>query len=395
MTYRGNLLCLLVITLTLLSNNLNSNVPDLKVPDLFNGIHDQYSHNYVSTSMTARGNTGIAIPDRINTSLNNPATYRGNKTHFSFEFLVKDGEKEYNIIDSHKRKRYESPFPLSFVGLGFKTVNNFNYGVSYSLVKSIEYSSFYRSLFGTGAVDYYPTYKEHQLTFTLNRNFGNFTIGINNNLVIQNFDDYRNEGKVDRIYFNEVLYRPQIGFLYETAMINLGGSFTPKTEKNIGEKYILLDAVYPTSISGGVSVKPIKDLVVNFDVDHIKYSETSNLLDDRTTLKFGLEKMISNYTLKVGLINSPSVFEGEYKIDNYSAPELNEFHPAFYSAIPEKGLYKNTDQMLLTFGVSFNFFKLSNLHLAYLTDVSGNTNRSQFMTSLDFDLDLLKYIKKN
>ena len=368
-------------------NTVHATPANLELTDFYNGIHDQYSLNFINTSMTARGNTGVSLKDLINVANYNPAAFRSNHSHFSFEILVKDGTDEFNSLSYN---RYESPMPISFFGVGLAPYKDYNFGFSYALNRSLKYNSFTRDLYGLDIVDRYPQFCEHQITFTSNINIDNFSLGINNILLVHKYDEYRNEGKVDDISFSELIYRPQFGLLYELEKTQFGLSFTPKTSKNTGDKYIKNKTTYPTNFKTGISYNLNHSSKILFDTDISLYSETSSHLNDQITLKFGYEKSLAFYTLKAGFIHSPSTFEGEYLIKNYSTPDLNEFHPSFYEAIPQKGNYRKTDMNILTFGTSINIYSFANLHFAYLTDLSGNVSRNQFMSSLDINLSVFK-----
>ncbi len=375
--------------------SLFADVPDLKVPELFNPIQDQYSKNYLNASMAARGNTGIAIPDGINSAIYNPAAFRSDENHFSFELLIKDVEKEFNTYNStsRPRKEYHSPSALGFFGIGLSSYNNFHTGLSYSLVRSIEYNSFLRSLYGTGIVDTYPSYNEHQFTLTFNKQLGYLSVGLNNNIVIQSFTDYKNEGRVDKVDLSEAKYIPQVGILYEGNILSLGGSYKPKVKNTLQEKYISFDSVHPTTLSSGISLIPLQDIRFSFDMDYTRYSEVSDYFDDQVSLKFGLEKLYKAFNFKIGFMHLPSVYEGEYLVYDYRGNDVSSFHPEFFNEIPQKGFYGDTTQNILTFGTTVNLFKTAKLSLAYLTDMSSNTNQTQFLCGLEIEFSALKKVK--
>lgn len=402
-----------VLCMTLCSAYLFAEPVQLNVPDLFSGIFDQYAYNFVNTSMAGRGHTGISVRDRINVATQNPAAFRSNRPHFAIEIMVKNEVYEFNemywfnapslteegemeVRYTETNMRYQSPFPFSYFGVGFAPVNNFNFGLSYSLNRSIKYSFMRRDLLALATNrfliprnDTYPTFMEHQLTFTANRQFGNFTIGLNNNLLIHRFEYYRNEGRLDYMAFTEFIYRPQIGVLYELRGLQVGASFTPKTENTMERQYIRYEVVHQTNIKTGLSVDVMRDLRVLFDTDINLYSETSEHFDDRITYKFGLEKMFENYSLKVGFIHSPSIFSGEHKVPNYFLGIPGTYHPNFKYNIPFKGNYRQTEMNMLTFGTSMEILPRTNLHLAMLTDL-GDVGLSSFMASLDIDLSVFE-----
>ncbi|MCK9329149.1 MAG: hypothetical protein PHY08_01415 [Candidatus Cloacimonetes bacterium] len=373
-------------------NPIMSQVNDLNVPDLCNGVIDQYSRNYLNTSMVARGNTGIAITDRINVAIYNPAAFRSNESHFAFQFIVKDVADEFNTYNTQARprKEYHSPFAVSFFGIGFNSYNDFHTGISYALTRSIEYNSFLRSLYGTGIVDTYPTFKEHQFTITFAKKFGDLSFGANGNVVLQTFYDYRNEGKIDMIDLSEIKFIPQLGVLYEGGIVNVGASYKPKVKAKFREKYISFETINPTTINSGITFNAQKGLKFSFDVDYVLYSETSDYFDDQISYKFGIQKKFNAFEFKVGFMHIPSVYEGKYTINNYIDTENDAFHPNFYDEILDEGLFIDTTQNVLTFGTSINVLKNSILHLAYLTDISGNTDISQFSTSLEINFSALR-----
>jgi hypothetical protein len=382
--------------------SLFSQSVDLKLPHLFNGIHDQYAYNFVNTAMTGRGHTGISISDRINVATQNPAAFRSTAPHFAFEIMLKGEVYEFtdrywfnipSIDEPGKRddiiresfRKYQSPNPFSYFGIGFAPIHGFHTGLSYSLNRSIKFNFFRQALYGMGQIDKYPTFNEYQFTFTVNRQIGDLTIGMNNNVLLQRFDQYRNDGRFDIVAFDEYIYRPQIGLLYELDMVQAGISFTPKTTKTIGFDHVQHDAVYQTNIKTGLSANAFGGMRLSFDTDINLYSETSEHLSDRIVYKFGVEKLFSYYSFKAGFIHSPSMFSGLYNIPNFSIPGTN--HDSFYDDIPFQGNFRKTDMNIITVGTSVKIFPNVTLNMAFLSDV-GDVQMTSVMSSLNIDFSV-------
>jgi hypothetical protein len=168
--------------------------------------------------MTARGNTGVSLRDRINVATYNPAAFKSDALHFSFEFIVKPEIDEFNKAywyferysvdtveldeenrpilkkiarDTQLSNKFSSPFPLSYFGIGFPEFSGFNLGLSYSLNRAIEYNYFDQQGPAQVAISKSPTYSEYQFTLTANKQFGDFTIGLINILLMPSFKEYR------------------------------------------------------------------------------------------------------------------------------------------------------------------------------------------------------------
>jgi len=416
---------LLAIVLVTALNSVFPQPADLtQLPDLYNGIYDQYSYNYTNATMTARGNTGISHPDKIATALYNPAAYRSKDSHFAMEALSKFTSNEFNTryyrnnydqtpLDDRPHRTentYLSPDPLSFVGIGLAPIyNNINIGLSYNLNRSIEYDSYWRTTHGnTGGVrDWHPRYKEHHYTLTANRPFGNLTIGANAIMLYQVFQGYRAEGIINKYDFSNISFTTRLGLLYDMQKhlgMQIGLTYTPKTQADMGKGEVDIKVINPTTISGGIStlltmqlwkdVYLVKDLLVLFDVDYTRYSETADALKDTYTYKIGLEKRYRFVNLKAGYIIRPSAFDGLYLVKwfpNYEAQSTD--NDLYEGNLPYLGNYKNTDMQIVTIGTDLQILKNTSLHLALLKDVSGNTGRFQINSGFTMNLAALRRIR--
>jgi hypothetical protein len=410
----------ILIALFLIGLLLMAEPVDLGVPDLYNGIYDQYSQNFVNTAMTGRGNTGVSLRDKINVSIYNPAAYKSESAHIAFEFIVKGEIKEFNKSYFYKTEEvpepirtrdlsgdhnlggswrhtdnnYTSSLPLSYVGVGFAPIYDFHWGLSYSLNKSIRYDSFAK-LSKINDTYLYPTYNEHQFTVTVNRQFGDFTVGLNNILLMQSFEQYRNFGVHGDISFYEFIYRPQIGLLYELEKVQFGMSYIPKTEKTIGVNYVKLDAVYQTNLRAGVSYNITQGIRTLFDVDFDRYSETSSYFNDRITYKLGLEKESKFATVRAGYIHSPSVIDKalEYTVIDYGEIVYSHNSIEFEKNIPSQGIYDKNEMNLITIGVTLHLGN-SNLHLAGLTNMTDKVQRTQVMASIEMNMGVFEGLKR-
>jgi len=413
---------LLALVISLIICPLFSQPADLtQLPDLYNGIYDQYSYNYNNATMAARGNTGIALPDKIAASLYNPAAYKSKDSHFAIEALSKFTADEFNIryyrndlgqtpLDNRPRRTgntYLSPYPLSFVGIGLATTsNNINVGLTYNLNRSIEYDSYWRTTHGLtgGERIWHPKYKEHHYTLTANKAFGNLTLGANAIMLYQVFEGYRAEGITDRYNFSNIALTTKLGLIYDMQKhlgMQIGLTYTPKTQADMGKGKVDIKVINPTTISGGIStlltmqlwkdVYLVKDLLVLFDVDYTGYSETAAALKDTYTYKIGIEKRFRFINLKAGYIIRPSAFDGLYLVqsfaDNSNQNDDNDIHP---NNLPYIGEYKNTDMQIVTVGTDLQLLKNTSLHFAVMRDVSGNTDRFQINSGLIMSFDALR-----
>jgi hypothetical protein len=403
----------------LLLHLLHSTPVDLNVPDLFNGIFDQFSYNFVGTSAAARGHTGVAMPSRIGGATLNPAVYRADDDHFAIEFLIKSSTKDFNTklfrengdeINRYWRvnNQLRSSLPFSYIGIGLSPMyDNWNMGISYALTRSLEYDAYERNFHGRPRDVRYPTYNEHQFTFTANKQFGDFTVGLNSMLISQVFKEYRNEGSRGIHDLSELSLRFQIGALYEFEAFKIGISYTPKTSQSFRSQIkeeisptevltevVAFDAVSPTNLAVGTVFSIDPNNRIFYDIELNRYSETSSRLSDQISHKLGYEHDLFDLLLfKAGMIYRPSVFSGDHVIENYVRPDRNEFHPQsdFHSDwIARHGTYKNTDMLLFTFGVTLNLMRATNLHIAAMVDMMDNVERSQVMVGIDMDFSALE-----
>jgi len=398
-----SILCVLTVGM------LFSQVADFTgLPDLASALYDPYSYNYTNALMTARGNTGIARPDMIGSGIYNPAAYRSDHTHFAFEVLAKFTSPEYNtnlynddMTPLGKPYRlgnnYGSPSPLSYLGIGLSPqIWDINIGFSYHLNKSIQYDTFKRIGFGNNHA-WSPRYSEHQYTLTANKPFGPLTVGANAILLYPFFEAYRAEGTAAKYNFSAFGFSSKVGLLYELEMIQFGLTYTPQTTINMGNEYIPIKLVHPTTISAGTSLNITKDIAMLLDVDYTRYSETAPELSDLIVYKLGIEKHNPKIVWKTGLIYRPSVFDGFYIMPTY--PDGNEIIPDPYydfhvNNLPTTGEFRKADMLLFTLGASVNLLRSTKLHLAFLTNVAGDIDRYQLNTSLEFNVSALKRRKK-
>ncbi|HOD53159.1 MAG TPA: hypothetical protein PKJ08_01400 [Candidatus Cloacimonadota bacterium] len=369
-------------------------------PDFAQGFYDQYSKNFLNSDMAGRGHTGIALTGGADYGIHNPASMLDKYASLNMEFIVKGNIKEFNQYDNHK---YQSPAPIGSLALTFKPLHNTHFGLSYSLVNSLKYYSFVRSIPQIGTtVDYQPTYENHQFTLTTSQEINeHLSVGINSILNMQNFGEYRNEGKVDLLRFRRYFFRLQPGILYQSQTFNAGLSYIHSADVDYKHKYVDYTMTIPSEIKAGVSINLPKEFFIMAETDYTMYSEQANYMKDQMILKLGTEKRFGNpfqivgdYSLKAGFIYSPKIFEGSYHVPNYSAPDMSEFHYDFYAAIPSTGNIKTADMGLLTVGTSVRIKKDVELNIAYISAIMGDIKLNQFMTSLKFDLAVFNNLKK-
>jgi hypothetical protein len=417
------------IALVILSliGTLHSEPVNLRVPDFFNAIHDQYGYNFVNASMAGRGNTGVSFVDGIGSALYNPAAFRTENDHFTVEFLVKFPTNEFNkqYFDVHgepicrplyenrasdtggggaggtsayKHYRignsYESPIPFSYLGIGLSPIfGDWNLGLSYSLNRSLSYNSYRRTLGGPREIVTMPSFTERQYTITANKPFGDMTLGLNSIFLHQVYSKYRAEGTEMEYDFDKLIFRLQIGFLYEWERLQFGFSYTPTNKEQIGTGEIILDAVYHSALSAGISCNVTDNLRLLFDIDLNRYSETSPFLDDQIVYKVGVEKMFETACMRAGMIYRPGVFDGRYSIENFLRDgssyhvDSDIYNPA---NIPHSGIYDNNDMLMLTVGTSIKIYDSTILNLAFMHDVLGNVGRSQILFNVQIDFSVFE-----
>ena len=300
------------IIVTVMVTRLTAFPVDLQVPDLSNGIMNQYSYNFVNASMTARGNTGISTNGKIGSGIYNPASYYSEQDHFVVELFIKnsveDFTKKYYENDDElylNKNRYKQTRPISFIGIGLAPIyGDWNLGISYSLNRSIKFKS--------PIFPYTAKYNEKQYILTINKPFGNFVIGLNNIFLRQDYDDYWNTEFNEKVTFSENILRLQLGALYDMEKVQFGLTYTPKNEKTIGRQNFRIDVVYPSKLSAGISFVPYQSLRTLLDLEYTRYSETSKELSNQLIWKIGIENIHESVILKVGLIYFPDVFTGNY-----------------------------------------------------------------------------------
>lgn len=380
------------------SNQADNAVPYCG-PDFAQGFYDQYSRNFINAEMNGRGNTGISIGGGEESAFHNPATLLDDYNSLYIELMLKGNADEFNELDD---RRYQSPFPFSSLGFTLKPISKFHIGFGYNLVNSMEYYLFSRPLATEEFIDYVPTYLNHQINLTVNYEvLPNLSVGVNGLYNIHSFEDYRNEGKIDKFDFSDSFMRIQPGFLYQSKYFNIGASYINKTEVSYQHSYIDYKMTLPTELKTGISIGDTENLFFAFDTHYTKYSEQADYMDDQLILKFGIEKKFPNpilkvgeYSLKAGLIMCPEIYSGSYLVPNFSVPELDEFPVEFYERIPEYGIIGSNSMTILTFGASVRIKRDVSLNLSYLADVSGDVRLSQFMSSLKFDTNIFSYLKK-
>jgi hypothetical protein len=387
---------LFLFMFTFLVSLLNATPVDLKVPNLFNGVFEQYSYNFINVEFAGRGNTGVATIGRVGHALYNPASFYTDEDHLSFELLAKFNTSEFNIDFSDDSgetytdrytldNTYKSPRPISFIGIGLSPIkDDWNIALSYALTRSIKYDSFSRQI-GGAIYNFTPMYRESQYTFTVNRAFGPFVAGLNTIFVHQMFDDYILEGAINSVSFTELIFRYQVGGLYDMGGLKVGLSYMPQVVENIAPGDLSMDVDFPSHIIAGVSYKTEDDFRVCYDLEILRFRETSRHLDNQIVHKIGSELPVNKYILRAGFIYKPSVFSGLYSVpvaigDN-SLIGTGIGESLF---IPDYGHYKKTDMYIATLGVSWELTQHSRLHLATMRDF-GDVRRLQIMAGFDID----------
>lgn len=366
-------------------------LPVFNAPDFMSGVYDQYSSNKLNTSMAGRGNTGLSIPGGVEAAWYNPALLKDYQNNFYIEAMLKDKANEFNTLDNQK---YQSLFPLSFVGINYFNKKKDYFSISYSMVNSLYYYSFDRVLYGIGDLYYQPSYYNHQVTLTGNHEFNEkYSVGMNLLVNFHQFIEYRNEGKVDRLNFTEPIIRLQPGFLSKGDYFSYGFSFTPPVKYKIDHSYLHVKSTIPTVFRAGSSYR-YNDFLVALDADYTLYSQQDSDFKNQLVLKTGAEYRNDIYTYRGGLLYSPCIFEGDYAVPDFSDPAHTEFHSNFYAAIPESGSLKNTDMALLTAGVSIKPLPDAELNLAVMRDIMGHVKITQLMSSIKFNLKIFEKLKK-
>ncbi len=382
----------IIVLLSFIPFNLYGEEPAVfQSPDLLSGIYDQYSNNRLNASMSGRGNTGISISGGVESAWYNPALLREDIKNFYLELMVKDNTREFNKLAD---QTYQSPYPITFVGMNFNTKSKYRYALSYSLANSIQYYSFDRNLYGTGDLFYDPTYLNHQLTLTGSYELTDkYSFGLNTLLNFHQFIEYRNEGKADRLNFIKPVFRFQPGFLYKGDYISIGSSVTIPTKATFKESYVNFETTFPTIVRSGISFR-YNDFLCAFDADYSRYSEQDSNFKDQLVLKTGMEMRRNIYSLKCGYMYIPSIFKGIYEVPDFSDPTHSEFHHSFYDNIPTLGVIKNADMNVVTLGTTIKPTKDVELNLCVMRDVNSRFNYTQLISSVKFNLSIFDKLKK-
>ncbi|HOE90712.1 MAG TPA: hypothetical protein PLV22_01930 [Candidatus Cloacimonadota bacterium] len=389
-----------LIIMLLISFCLFAEPVDYAGPDFAQGFYDMYSKNFINAEMAGRGHSGIAFTGGAEYGNHNPATLLDTYNNLYFEIAIKPRVTEFNELQDNK---YQSNSPINAVGFTLAPFGNFHLGFMYSLENSLEYYSFSRTLpQTTTTIDYTPEYYNHRISLMFAHQLTDkLSYGINSNLHIHSFKEYRNEGKVDLLNFQESFLQLQPGVLYQTDYVNIGASFLPSVDVDYKYKYIDYKMTIPAEINAGATLKLKNNLYILADTDYTFYSQQADYMENQLTWKLGIEKQVKNpfdmlgdYSLRAGYIYKPKVFSGEYNVPDYSNPAHDEFHPNFYHDIPSMGRISAVDMSYLTVGTSVRINHDVELNLAYLADLKGDLKLNQFISSLKFDLAVFKYLKK-
>ncbi|MCD4650317.1 MAG: hypothetical protein K8S56_00800 [Candidatus Cloacimonetes bacterium] len=359
-------------------------------PEFLQCYYDQYSYNYLNAAAVGRGHTGVGVTGDIQTAFFNPAAYKPVKPHTYIEVFFKPGIAELDEIEETENNYLQST-PFGIIGAGFAPVRGNNFGFFYAIPRCIKYYQYSRRTKSDRTIIRYPAFTEHQLTFTFNRSIiERLTAGANFSAHIYHQTDYRKYYSWDRVNTTDALFRIQPGLLWEAENWSVGISYKSPMrhdfDMTLGETY---NVTIPDEFSAGLAMR-FAPVAVFVDVEYIRCSKQSDAFDNKLRWKIGIEKQENRIVWRLGYIENPGVFSGEYAYPQDSG--LNQNDP--YNPPNDYGVVGNTDQGLVTCGFSW-LLGIVDVHVGFLTDVKSNYDMTQAYMGLSLDLRTFdKFLRK-
>lgn len=395
--------CLCILLGTVWGNSNNEKI--YIAPDYIASFYDQYTVNMLNTRSLGMGSSTVALRGGIESSLINPASFKGGKVTVYVEGHVKGETEEMNRFMSQEngeiieeRQMLQSDLPAVVVGLGYAPDNFLSLGTSFSMPQNIRYRVFGR-LLKTGAyVDRFPTMRNYQGTITLNTHFEGLDIGLDDlnvglNLIVNHytFRDLRIENSFDRVRFNETVFRLQPGILYEQKHWSIGASYKlPAKHKfevgNIPHSLYYSNRItLPGLLEAGFSVRQ-NDYIYTGAVEYEQTSSQYHGFDDRFKFKAGIEKALPNFTLRGGAIYISDIYTGKHQTLRTEVPH-EDLYPLDYDYLK----VEETEQLIITGGFTYPL-PMADFSLAAATDVMGKLDL--FQLSVSFSIRIEEILKE-
>ena len=358
---------------------------DYPQPEYMNPIYDSFSRNYLSTAALGRGNTGAATLGNLDNVLLNPAGYLPEKASLHIEALIKPPvARDYY----QEGTLYASPVPFGSAGVGGRLGTDFSGALVYSLPKNIRVEDFHVPMNQGGQPEiWYPSYYLHQLTANLAWHRGNLHAGLNLHGQFYYLNDVPVSGTFARLRQTKFFLRPQLGLLYQAGDLGAALTFTPPQDASWDFTYAEYDTQLPLHalLAGSYA---FGDNRVLAEADYENTAAIDPAFADRLTLKLGAERTVRKFTYRAGLIHSPEVWRGVYRlpVDTYDPPSGDTL---WWNPIPQTGTVAENSQLLLTGGFTWRHQDI-NINLGAMFDISGNTKVAQLGGSIDLYFSAFK-----
>ncbi len=382
-----------------------------KSPEFMQPMFDSFSRNRLNTKAMGRGHIGVPVCEGIENALLNPAGFRvdGNDTYVevSFKPEVEDYSDFYNYSEGfigddfyqrseltieNRNSKIGSAYPSGIISYGKKLGSSANLGFSFSIPQSLDLSN-YAHVSQAGEVYSFDT-SLRQFDLTVSANYelpvDGLTVGLNTTMNIIDIASERKHFNYGQYDENVAYLSLMPGFLYKKDILTLGATFKTGTEQDFdmgfGEKYTVS---IPPVIAGGIALETSKATLLG----EINFEKTSDLnpgFDDRMIIKVGLEKKNNKTTFRVGFINMPEVFSGNY---NLPMSDMPEYHSVDWLNDYNYGSIISNNATFITGGLTYEG-KAFDLNGAFSADI-GDTGATQISISALVRYDhIKKYLKK-
>jgi len=348
-------------------------------PEFMQSYYDAYSFNYLNAAASGRGNTSVGVVGEIQDAVANPASFQPNRSHSYLELIFKPPVAEMNELE-FTENNYHQYTPVGIVGIGLTPIKGNNLGLLYAIPRSLKYHQYTRDTKSGKTITRYPALLEHQITLTYSRIlFAKLTAGVNLSTHIYRNSNYRKYYNWDKLHTTNAALRIQPGLLWKSDLWSIGFSYKSKMtqsfDMSLGEKY---EVTIPDEYASGISLKLFRFTLFS-DIEFIRCSSQSEKFDDKIRWKAGFEKQRGNVIWRLGYLDNPVVFEGQYAIpmSNNPSPDSNP--------LLDYGKIGNTDQSFITAGFSW-ILGIADIHVALMKDFKGNSNMTQVYSGLSLDL---------
>lgn len=354
------------------------------LPQLMNPIYDGFTKNYTVSSAAGSAFSGISKMGGVQQIILNPAAAMMDEASVYLDLSIKPPLSE---IDNTFGASYTSPIPFGMFAVGGRLNEKLNAALIYSVPKSIVYDDFSMELGqGISIMQRYPTYYLHQITANIAYHQDKLNVGLSLHNQIHYLDDILILRTFDRIRRMEYVLRPELGMLYSSDLIGLGFTIIPEHKLKIDTPYYDYEGVLPLQIAGGMSFTK-DNHSISLAAEFEQNSEASDAYDDRLSWRAGYEIRIRRFTYRIGYINHPGVFEGDFI---YPAnPYPGEDESLYWNDVPIGGTIANADQHLLTAGATLHH-KAGTVNVSVIQDIADNLPLTQINLSLSMYLRTFK-----